>query len=152
MKYINFEIAKLLKSKDFKEPCLCHYTQKGVLKPPFLENGSSTDTEFRVELEDLFENHNDRFANIFSAPTISEVQDWLLLNHKIWVTVIPNISFKKWKPVLITKGFHNIYDQYAFDTCEQAITEAILYVLSPKYTLIKKQNEFRNTDTSYNND
>jgi len=86
-KPVDFSTAKLLKEKGFKERTLCYYF-KNNLEEPYLENGSSTDVEFRVDLEDLYDYHNNEYLKErCSAPTIAEVVDWLFEIHGIWVSV-----------------------------------------------------------------
>lgn len=82
-KEVNFELAKLLKEKEIYIPAF-HYYENEVLKEPYLENGSSTDTEFRVELSDLKEYFNE-WSKKISAPTIAEVVMWLYEKHGIWI-------------------------------------------------------------------
>lgn len=84
---IKISIAKLLKEKGFKEPCFYYYDKQDKLKEPFLENGSSTDTEFRVDLTELLEYHNNSYSCHCSAPTISEVVMWLYEKHGVWINV-----------------------------------------------------------------
>lgn len=78
---ISFETAKLAKEKGFKELCYYYYNNKKKMQEPYLENGSSTDTGFRVELEDLLEQHNNFYHNTFSAPTQALLQKWLRETH-----------------------------------------------------------------------
>ena len=82
---VSFELAKLLKEKDFTTPSF-HYYKDGKLIEPYLENGSSTDTEFRVDLSDLKEHFN-KWSKAISAPTIAEVVMWLYEKHDIWIEV-----------------------------------------------------------------
>lgn len=86
---VSFELAKLLKEKEIYIPAF-HYYENEVLKEPYLENGSSTDTEFRVELSDLKEYFN-KWSKKISAPTIAEVVMWLYEKHEIWTVVNVNI-------------------------------------------------------------
>ena len=82
---VSFELAKLLKEKEIYIPAF-HYYENEVLKEPYLENGSSTDTEFRVELSDLKEYFN-KWSKKISAPTIAEVVMWLYEKYGIWIAV-----------------------------------------------------------------
>ncbi len=75
----------LLKEKGFDTPTFYYYENEKLIEP-YLENGSSTDTEFRVDLSDLQE-HFGKWSNKVSAPTIAEVVMWLYENHGIWVSV-----------------------------------------------------------------
>jgi hypothetical protein len=85
MRRITFETAKLARTIGFKESCFSYYSKDGVLHHPYLENGSSTDTDFRVDLEDLLDNHNEDYSNDYSAPYQAELQEWLRNIHNIQV-------------------------------------------------------------------
>lgn len=86
---VQFKTAKIAKEKGFKEQCFKYYNDKGVLTSATCENGSSTDTDFSVEFEDLLDNFNeDCFReSICSAPQQSELQKWLREKHKIHIQV-----------------------------------------------------------------
>lgn len=84
---ITFETAKLAKEKGFKELCFNFYNKEAELKSPYLENGSSSDTEFRVDLEDLLENYN--LYEKYSAPTQSLLAKWLREVHYIYLWCTP---------------------------------------------------------------
>jgi len=84
---ISFETAKIAKEKGFEDLCFYYYDSQETLNEPFLENGSSTDVEYRVGLTDLLENHNRSHWSTFSAPTQSELQKWLREKHNIIVLV-----------------------------------------------------------------
>lgn len=81
---ISLETAKLAKLKGFKELCFHYYSEDG-LQSPYLQNGSITDTDFTVELDDLLEQHNNSFHNTESAPTQSLLQKWLRDKHNIHI-------------------------------------------------------------------
>lgn len=85
---ILFETAKLAKEKSFNIPCFSCYDNKGYIKHPFLENGSSTDTDFRVDLDDLLENHNHTHYSTNSAPTQSLLQKWIREAHGIHIEIL----------------------------------------------------------------
>lgn len=82
---ISFETAKLAKEKGFEGYCFSYYNLKGDIKHNYLENGSSTDIEFRVDLEDLLDNWNRDIPNTYSAPTQSLLQKWLREVHNIHI-------------------------------------------------------------------
>lgn len=84
-KPISFELAKLLKGVGFNLPCLYYY-ENGKLIEPYLENGSSTDTQFRVELSDLEEFYGS-WSKRISAPTVAEAVMWLHEKYQIWIYV-----------------------------------------------------------------
>lgn len=83
---ISLETAKLAKEKGFEWGCYHHY-DGGKLIAHWLENGSDTDIEFRVDLEDLLENYNHKYykGDLQSAPTQSLLQKWLRDVHGISV-------------------------------------------------------------------
>lgn len=85
--YVTFEQAKWLKEKVFCVPCFYYY-ENGKLVEPYLENGSSTDVEFRVDLSDLLEHFN-KWSERISAPEQHQVVEWLRVNHGIWVFSYP---------------------------------------------------------------
>lgn len=87
---ITYETAKLAKEKDFQELCFYYYDENKKLRQPYLENGSSSDTEFKVELEDLLENFNNKYRITTSASTQSLLQKWLREVHNLHVWCIPN--------------------------------------------------------------
>ena len=73
---ISFKTDRLAKEKGFNEPCYFYYYDNECLNTPFIENGSSTDVEFRVDVEDFLEKHNFEYYDKFSAPTQSLLQKW----------------------------------------------------------------------------
>lgn len=90
---ISFQTAKLAKEKGFQIPCYRHYNNKQELIEHSLVNGSSTDVEFEVDLDDLNENFN-YYSDKFNAPTQSLLQKWLREKHKIYVFCTPR-EFEK---------------------------------------------------------
>lgn len=89
---VSFELAKLLKEKGFDIPTFYYYEDEKLVEP-YLENGSSTDVEFRVDLSDLKEHFN-KWSKRISAPTIADVVMWLYEKHRIWTEVYPR-EFKE---------------------------------------------------------
>ena len=127
---VNFEIAKLLRLKSFKDPCFYYYMETGKLCEPYLENGSSTDVDFRVDLTDLLDDSNSKYTpTTYSAPTIGDVVMWLYEKHGIWIEVSKyrdhaadcndDYSFK-----------HNYSGSTTFKTPTEAYSSAILYILN----------------------
>ena len=83
---VSFEEAKLLKEKEFQVFCSHYFDSKGNLVEPFLENGSSTDIEFRVDFSDFLENYNySKHQNTFSAPTQQLAIDWIRIDFGIHI-------------------------------------------------------------------
>jgi len=69
-KSVNFSIAKLLKEKEFNEPCSLMYDEYGVL------NGTKLGMHSKP---------ND--YGKYSAPTIAEVIMWLYEKYGVWIWV-----------------------------------------------------------------
>lgn len=99
---ISFEAAKLAKEVGFDWKCYSYYDNNGKLYDNYLENGSSTDTDFRVDLKDLLENWNQKnmqvaianfhnfkptYSYVYSAPTQSLLQKFLRDVHKIHIEI-----------------------------------------------------------------
>jgi hypothetical protein len=132
--YISFETSKLAKEKGFEELCFYHYTKQGKLIEPHLENGSSTDVEFNVELNELLENHNYKHWDKYSAPTQSLLQKWLREKHGAYVEVSINTEYKyniiiffKGEFIYIRDNKNNEVSQY--NKYEEALEEGLYEAL-----------------------
>ena len=92
---VSLETAKLAKEKGFKELCFYYYNEDGKLQESYLENGSSTDVEFKVILTDLSDNYNSNNFRIkqFSSPTQSLLQKWLREVHNIHLTIFNHHAY-----------------------------------------------------------
>jgi len=124
---VNFEIAKLLKEKGFDIPAFYYYENEKLVEP-YLENGSSTDFDFRVDLSDLQEHFN-KWSKRISAPTIAEVVMWLYEKHGIWIYIKQGY---KWEWYIETVANHpelKYYDGLE-DSPTEAYEAAILYTLN----------------------
>lgn len=113
-RYINHEVANLLKDKGFNEPCVGYYSTEGKLK---LLNYAETNSEW--------------FKNT-SAPTQQMACDWLIENYKVHI----NVSFVSGKGYVGTICDISDFDDYGiiFDTesffhVEEACEAAIKYCL-----------------------
>lgn len=87
---IKFDTAKLAYEKKFDWPCFHYFTLDGKLHEPYLENGSSTDTDFRVDLEDLRYTRNRVgaiYQNFYAAPPQSTLRKWLREVHNIHINI-----------------------------------------------------------------
>jgi transposase len=127
--YVTFEQAKRLKEKGFNLLCFYYYENK-ILKEPYLENGSSTDTEFKVNLSDLLEYFN-KHSELISAPEQWQVIEWLRSNHEIWVVAFPELlngNIVRYYPSIFQKGVGEDIEQY-FDTPQEAYSAAFDYIL-----------------------
>lgn len=94
MEFVNFNIAKALDEKGFKEPCFCFYYMKptyGVddhqkeLIPYFSQFRGSTYRELLVEKYGI--------QNIYNAPTIDKTINWLAENKQIYIDIITAPTF-----------------------------------------------------------
>lgn len=115
---VSFELAKLLKEKEFDRPCY-HYYYNNKLDSSSKDNWNT--------------------LNGYSAPTISEVVMWLYENHNIWVVVNPHKGeddlgkpFMEFDPEVWSFTnecvFHNTGLLY-FNSPTEAYEAAIEYVL-----------------------
>jgi len=84
-KPVSFELAILLKEKEFTVATFYYYENEKLVEP-YLENGSSTDTDFIVYLLDL-KVHFNKWSKRVSAPTIAEAIMWLYEKYSIWISV-----------------------------------------------------------------
>jgi hypothetical protein len=128
-KPVSYELAKLLKEKKFDIPTFYYYENEKLVEP-YLENGSSTDTDFRVDLSDLKELFN-KWSKKVSAPTIAEVVCWIYSKYDIWIEV--NLAiYEDFRYTLMKnsnlKILHKMSDAN-FKTPEEAYESAIEYVL-----------------------
>lgn len=124
---ISLETATLAKSKGFKELCLCYYSD-GTLQEPYLENGSSTDTDFRVDLSDLLEQHNNIYHFTYSAPTQSHLQTWLREEHNMHIWIVP-ISLNNYKRCY-QNGPSYAWSNNGFKTYEEALEDGLIQCLN----------------------
>lgn len=94
MEFVNFNIAKALDEKGFKEPCFCFYYMKptyGIddhkkeLIPYFSQFRGSTYRELLIEKCNI--------QNIYNAPTLDQAIDWLAENKQIYIDIITNPTF-----------------------------------------------------------
>jgi len=134
-KNVTFPIAKLLKEKGFNEPCDDYYTSKGMLNSDgygdiiFDQGFNSHDYEKMLKF-DYSDFDKKQKEDYFLCPTISDVVDWLLEKHGIWISVFTNSSGKF--NYLITKtNSKEMIDELntKFDTPKEAYLSAIEYTL-----------------------
>lgn len=120
-KNVTFPIAKLLKEKGFNEPC----------EDRFDNNGIPTATKLGMHM------HPNNYSDSYSAPLISDVVDWLLEKHGIWIFVqraseiINYEAFDKFQPVIefIPQTRFVIDDLEKFEKPKEAYLAAIEYTL-----------------------
>ena len=136
---VSIEVAKLLKELGFDWKTL-HYYYKGKLEEPWLENGSSTDCGFRVDLEDLFEQHNQPHCEAYSAPTKSLTQKWILENYGLFIYIDTIITNEYWYSIkniknltpyrVIKSQLDDLVSDDDFETYEGALEAGLLSSLN----------------------
>lgn len=141
IKPINFETAKLLKEKGFREPVVkCYSTYKenivihSVYSSEFPEDMNGTRHEI---IPNVYPN-----PPYYSAPTIAQVIMWLYEKHGIWIQGPFPYNNSKWgwvifllkEPLEGTDGYKNVmslhHEPYKFNSPTEAYEKAIEYVLS----------------------
>ena len=93
---VSFELAKLLKEKEFDENCSDYYTQTGNLNSDgwgdiIYEQGFGfPDRMLRFKYSDFNKNQKE---TCFLCPTIAEVVMWVYEKHEIWIGVEASDDF-----------------------------------------------------------
>ena len=157
MNVVNYEIAKKLKEKGFREECLLHYTDTGNLLSNSIDTYDRPNQELDYrDFQKCFNNGNS--IGLVDAPTISQVLEWLRKEKKI--SIEPGIHWTlKW-----TCGIYGLNDNISdftqrdndgfilYDSYEQALLAGIEYVLD---NVIKKMihtvDDLINVLTDYKN-
>ena len=132
--FVNFEIAKKLKEKGFKEECLCHYIGEDLF----------SNIESPIANNQFWFSHN-KYDNIWhrdnvDAPTISQVLKWLREEKNISIEVSIHCSLKWMCGIYdfsdgiadFTQYDYNGIDDTVYilyDSYEQAALAGIEYVL-----------------------
>jgi len=129
---VSFPVAKLLKEKSFVMPTFYYYENEKLIEP-YLENGSSTDTDFRVYLSDLKEHFNKWSKNLVSAPTIADVVMWLYEKHGIWISsdfseVDESFTYKI--HLINSDNLPRIFTDCGYNSPTEAYEAAITYTLN----------------------
>ena len=149
-KYVNFEIAKLLKEKGFKEWCRCCYGTA------VLHNGKDISFYEECDLKDegrgneieyveggafhyLNCNNGDEDTNVWAAPTIQTVVDWLLEAHHYYIQVMLdswayNGRLGYYGLIIKTDSnfdlmLQDVCDKVFYDKPEDVYIDAIKYIL-----------------------
>ena len=125
MEFVNFELAKKLKEKGFKEDCLCHYITNDIvynLESPIANN-------------QMWFCHN-KYDNIwhrdnYDAPTISQVLKWLREEKTLHVYIECIFSESSiWIcEVQLIGSYERFYPPKDYETYEEAAIACIEYVL-----------------------
>jgi len=124
--YVSFETSKLLKEKGFDIPCNCYGAYNGV------------NLTYRYCITDKYTNWNKHTdERTISCPTLQMAMKWLREVYNICITIYPDKE-KGYEAVLynikddveIVLQSFGIYGTHIFgDSYEQAVEEALLYVL-----------------------
>jgi len=119
---ISFEIAKLLKEKEYKD--------KNILGTVRLSEPKYYDPNGIIhEIKDAFEEKNYKIEDCFNAPTIAEVIMWLYEKYGIWVYA-DYYNENRWFGVFRTKEGVKKELFGAFNTPTEAYESAIEYTLN----------------------
>lgn len=87
MEFVDFNLAKKLKEKGFKEKCIAYYWEKiNEHTPSFVVEDNMP--EDGINLLDLLSNHNQaEWSPFIDAPTISQVSKWLIDEKNIYIEI-----------------------------------------------------------------
>ena len=119
---VSFELAKLLKEKEFDNESAYYYTKNGEAR---------YDSEF-PSLQGT------KYFEYYDMPTIAEVVMWLYEKHGLWTNVVYmgfELKYSWSVDIITTSGSH--WDSYGEegDICYNSPTEA--YEAAIEYTLTK---------------
>ena len=143
--YVDFEIGKLLKEKEFDVECK-HYYEIALTSKKDAQDGYSGAFGWKKG-ECNFQNgyfinnwKNTDLSNkawfLCAAPEISLVVKWLYLKHNIWIVVNINIQSSWYFELYNLKDKRNSqidikeFEEETYTTPEQAYLEAIKYTLT----------------------
>ena len=116
---VNFEIAKLLKEKEFNIPTLKSFYKK-TFEDVWLENSQD-------EYNRLFNWNKNK--DLISRPIISDVVMWLYEKHGIWASVNYGKGSQTWG-YIICENENKENRHFGFDKLNQAYEAAIEYCLT----------------------
>lgn len=150
---VSFQLAKLLKEKEWSKPTLNFYFEDGTFKENILIGTTGMDygSEFSIEFSELIENWNDKwqtkkngdrcfgcdkskgYFETFSAPIISEVCMWLYEKHKLHIESLlaednPWDKFY-YRIMKVGQYFTLSQDGIIYDSPTEAYEAAIEYVV-----------------------
>lgn len=141
MNIVNYEIAKKLKEKGFREECLLHYTDTGSLFSNSIDTYDRPNQELDYsDFQKCFNNGNS--IGLVDAPTISQVLKWLrdikglhieiflcIREYSYFIKSIDKIDenglFHEWLNEDTTDEEHDSYEQAALAGIEYAIDNLI---------------------------
>jgi hypothetical protein len=85
---VSLETAILLKAKGFKGLCFYYYDQSEELQEAYKDWPEESESGGTLFLTDLLESHNSYSSFDISAPTITNVIDWLYKEHNLYIEMI----------------------------------------------------------------
>ena len=131
--FVNFEIAKKLKEKGFKEECFAYYTSEYTLynnmvvlcDDKYLEVAEIDYNESLISNNSVRENKDN---NICDAPTISQVLKWLRDDN---ISVEPCATYNNmwWYAIKINGEIEVTYMGDGYNSYEEAALVGVEYVL-----------------------
>ena len=122
-KEVNFEIAKLLKDKEFMDKNM--YGEVRLSQPKFYD-----DNGVIHNIKDAFEKTELNLRECYNAPTIAEAVMWLYEKYGIWISVTKDWDVGK------CLGFESIIDTNdGFINTETYNSPTEAYEAAIKYTL-----------------
>ena len=93
---VDFDVAKLLKEKEFEQETLHFYTKPNSKMFGIDEHGRAYKIKNSTkELYKCGENVTLNSTSVIFAPTIAEVVMWLYEKHNLWISVF---TIDKWLP------------------------------------------------------
>ena len=104
-KSVKFELAKLLKEKEFDELVCTYYVPEIKESVYYQEYGGE---KFNMNIL-----HTASGKECFSAPTIAEVVIWLYEKHGIWIRITPipysdNLTHWRWEHISTNYATRNM--------------------------------------------
>jgi hypothetical protein len=142
MNHVTFEQAVKLKQKGFQELVNYFYTKDGKFYPNSKESG---DEPMEFEPDDFYDNFNyknltmqvngeGKYLQVYSAPEIHQVIDWLFTSHNIHIEIClsdssPYSTFY-YRVLKVGQYFTLSHDGIYSDTPAKAYSSAIDYVLN----------------------
>jgi hypothetical protein len=137
--YVSFEIAKLLKEKGFDVPCNSYYELALTTNEDSVTGFSGPfgwkEGELNLQYGHII--NNDKASDlsneawfICAAPELYVVQKWLLVTHKLWIT-ITSCSQESWQCHITGVGepLGKLYFE-DFNSPQEALEAAIQHCLN----------------------
>jgi hypothetical protein len=92
--FVPFALAKKLKSKGFDEGCIAEYINDGIFTIHAQDDDEPNDPTEDMKFRLYTNNSSNYFKNAkpIAAPMYQQVIDWLIKNHKLYVSVSPAVE------------------------------------------------------------